>query len=104
MPEDHDGPTDGDSLDLSKKTPGSSTWWGKVIRRQDRREEASDARIDGAWSEALAAAKDSATSAWRVVKFQWGVIALLILSVVALAGYSIGFEIPGGTKIEIGQP
>ncbi len=81
----------------------SRTWWARLTRQQERREDVQDARIDGAWREALQAAKGSADSAWRIARFQWLVIITLVLAVVALAGYSVGFTVPGVGEAKIGS-
>lgn len=89
----HDSESGGDTWDGA--LPRGMTWIGRLVKKQERREDRSDDRVDGAWREAIQAAKESATNAWRIVRIQWAAIAVLVFAVLALAGHAVDFSISG---------
>lgn len=80
----------------------SGTWWSRAIRRSDKQNERADERVDAWAGKALATAEASANRAWWIVRFQWLVIGALVLAVIALAGYSVGVDLPAMGQVTIG--
>lgn len=89
-PDDTPTPVDGerDASTWDAVLPKGLTWFGRVRRSQERRDDRADDRV-------AAANEREVAGLHRMIWAQWAAIALLLAVVVVLAGHAVGLEIPG---------